>query len=181
MKILLKSVEQNVNYLNTGETASGYMLRPIRYSTIGANDLVDTIAKNSYVPRTYVAATLEGIMTAMENYLLNGHSIELPNFGFFTLSCDCKVAKTAAEAGMDQFKKLNIKFRPSTALKNKLNDVDVEMDGVWRCLDLEAENKVYERITPSTNLDAELPDDDGDENVNPGGNNNNNPGDDFVG
>ncbi|MBR5784295.1 MAG: hypothetical protein IKY43_03910, partial [Bacteroidales bacterium] len=62
----------------------------------------------------------------------------------------------------------------------KLNDVDVEMDGVWRCLDLEAENKVYERITPSTNLDAELPDDDGgDENMNPGGNNNNNG--DFVG
>ena len=179
MKILLKSVEQNVNYLNTGETASGYMLRPIRYSTIGANDLVDTIAKNSYVPRTYVAATLEGIMTAMENYLLNGHSIELPNFGFSTLSCDCKVAKTAAEAGMDQFKKLNIKFRPSTTLKTKLENVEVELDGVWKCLDLTAENKVYERVNSSTDFDA-MPDDDVN-NDNTGGGNNGNPGGDFVG
>ena len=175
-KILVKSVEQNINYLQSGEVKSGYMLRPVRYSTIDAEDLINTISNNSYVPKSFVSASLYGIVEAIENYLLNGHSIELPNLGIFSLSCESTVAKTAQEAGIDQFKKLHIKFRPSTSLKEKLDMVDVELEGVWRCLDLSADNKVYERITTTTNEGIELPNGDGDEVVEPENGDNNNPG-----
>ena len=175
-KILLKSVEQNINYLNSGEVKSGYMLRPVRYTTIDAEDLINTISNNSYVPKSFVSASLYGIVEAIENYLLNGHSIELPNLGIFSLSCESTVAKTPSDAGLSQFKKININFRPSVELREKLDTVDVELDGVWKCLDLSAKDKVYQRIT--TNHDGvELPDEDGDEVVEPnnpsdGGNNN---------
>ena len=183
-KILVKSVEQNINYLKDGEVKSGYLLRPVRYSTIESDDLINTISSNSYVPRAFVSATLYGITDAIENYLMNGHSIALPNFGILSLSCESTVAKTPVEAGVNQFKKLNINFRPSTELKEKLQNVDLEFDGVWKCLDLTAENKVYQRVS-TTNDGVELPNGDGDEVVNPDAPNNGNNGggndDDFSG
>ena len=176
-KILVKSVEQNVNYLSSGEVKSGYLLRPVRYTTIDAEDLINSIASTSYVPKAFVSASLYGIMDSIENLLLNGHSISLPNLGILSLSCESNVAKTPQQAGLSQFKKLNINFRPSTSLREKLDTVDLELDGVWRCLDLSAKDKVYQRIT--TNHDGvELPDGVGDEimepengNDNTGGNN----------
>ena len=167
-KIVVKSVEQNVNYLKDGEVKSGYLLRPVRYSTIEADELINTISGNSYVPRAFVSATLYGITDAIENYLLNGHSIALPNLGILSLSCESSVAKTPAEAGVNQFKKLNINFRPSVTLKEKLDVVDLELDGVWKCLDLSADEKVYQRI--NQNHDGEeLPNGDENEAVNPDG------------
>ena len=167
-KIILKSQEQNINYLKSGEVKSGYVIRPVRYSTIESADIVESVSKNSYVPRAFVSAALIGITEAMENYLLNGHSIQLENFGTFSLSCEGSVAPTATEAGMEQFKMLHLNFRPSTSLKEKLDNVDLELDGVWKCLDLTAENKVYQRITVSNDGEA-LPDGDGNEVVNPDG------------
>ena len=176
-KILVKSVEQNVNYLSSGEVKSGYLLRPVRYSTINAEDLIDSIANNSYVPKAFVSASFYGLENAIINLLLNGHSISMPNLGVLSISCESNVAKTPVDAGLSQFKKMNIKFRPSTSLREKLDTVDLELDGVWKCLDLSAKDKVYQRIT--TNHDGvELPDGDGDEimepengNDNTGGNN----------
>ena len=78
------------------------------------------------------------------------------------------MAKTPAEAGVNQFKKLNINFRPSVALKEKLDVVDLELDGVWKCLDLSADEKVYQRINQNHD-GVELPNGDENEAVNPDG------------
>lgn len=168
-KIVVKSLEQNVNYLKSDSVEGGYKLYPVRYSTIKGNSLVESCSKNSYVPKAYMEAAMVAIIEAMENHLLNGHSIELPEFGIFSISCESTVAKTAAEAGIHQLKGLKINFRPSTTLKTKLENVDVELDGVWKCLDLEAENKVYERVTNASNEGVELPEEEGDEVLNPDG------------
>ena len=186
-KILVKSVEQNVNYLSSGEVKSGYLLRPVRYTTIDAEDLVNSIASTSYVPKAFVSASLYGIVDSIENLLLNGHSISLPNLGILSLSCESSVAKTPADAGLSQFKKLNINFRPATELREKLNTVDLELDGVWKCLDLSAKDKVYQRINQNHD-GVELPNGNDDEAIepnNPNGDNNNqsgnNPGGGFEG
>ena len=174
-KILVKSVEQNVNYLSSGEVKSGYLLRPVRYTTIDAEDLINTIASTSYVPRAFVSASLYGIVDSIENLLLNGHSISLPNLGILSLSCESTVAKTPADAGLSQFKKMNINFRPSTSLREKLDTVDLELDGVWKCLDLSAKDKVYQRINQNHD-GVELPNDDGDEVIEPENGNDNTGG-----
>ena len=174
-KILVKSVEQNINYLNSGEVKSGYLLRPVRYTTIEAEDLINTIANNSYVPRAFVSASLYGIVDSIENLLLNGHSISLPNLGILSLSCESTVAKTPADAGLSQFKKLNINFRPSISLREKLDTVDLELDGIWKCLDLSAKDKVYQRINQNHD-GVELPDGDGDEAMEPENGNDNTGG-----
>ena len=184
-KIVVKSLEQNVNYLKSDSVEGGYKLYPVRYSTIKGNSLVESCSKNSYVPEAYMEAAMVAIIEAMENHLLNGHSIELPDFGIFSISCESTVAKTPSEAGVNQLKGLKINFRPSTTLKTKLDNVDVELDGVWKCLDLTAENKVYERVTTTTNGGVELPEEEGDEAVEPNnpsnGENSGNGGGGFEG
>ena len=184
-KIVVKSIEQNVNFLKSDSVEGGYKLYPVRYSTIKGNSLVESCSKNSYVPKAYMEAALVAIIEAMENHLLNGHSIELPDFGIFSISCESTVAKTAAEAGVNQLRGLKINFRPSTTLKTKLENVEVELDGVWKCLDLTAENKVYERVTNTSNEGVELPEGDENEAVEPNnpsnGENSGNGGGGFEG
>ena len=85
--------------------------------------------------------------------------------------------KSAEDAGLGQFRGLNINFRPSMELKQKLANVDLALDGIWKCLDLTADEKVYQRITTTNHDGVELPGEDGDEVVEPnnpsdGGNNN---------
>ena len=183
-KIVVKSLEQNVNYLKSDSVEGGYKLYPVRYSTIKGNSLVESCSKNSYVPKAYMEAALVAIIEAMENHLLNGHSIELPDFGIFSISCESTVAKTAAEAGLSQFKKMNINFRPSTSLREKLDTVDLELDGVWKCLDLSAKDKVYQRINQN-HEGVELPEGDENEAVEPNnpsnGENSGNGGGGFEG
>ena len=59
-KILVKSVEQNINYLQSGEVKSGYMLRPVRYSTIDAEDLINTISNTAMYPKvSYLQVCME--------------------------------------------------------------------------------------------------------------------------
>jgi hypothetical protein len=103
----------------------------------------------------------------------------LGNIGTFFLSCESSVAPTAAEAGLKQFKNLRINFKPSVSLREKLKNTEIELDGVYRCLDLKADNKVYEKIAASAEL---APEDEGnDDNTNNNGGGNSNPGEDFVG
>jgi hypothetical protein len=58
-------------------------------------------------------------------------------------------------------------------LKAKIDAVDLEMDGVYKCLDLTADNKVYERIVQPESV---TPDDNG----NQGGSNQGGGGDDDL-
>ena len=99
--------------------------------------------------------------------------------GTFSLSCESSVAHSAAEAGLKQFKSLKINFKPSVSLREKLKNTEIELDGVYRCLDLSADNKVYEKIAASADFATE--DEGDDDNTNNNGGGNSNPGGDFVG
>ena len=180
-KIILKSQEQKVNFLKTNTLESAYVLRPISYSTITNNDLVEKITRTSYVPKSAVAATLVALSEVMENFLFEGHRLQLDGFGTFSLTVDGNVAKTSQDAGIEkQFNKLKINFNPAVELKEKLANVDVELDGIWKCVNLDSENKIYERI--NQNFDGVSPDGNEDEAVNPDGpGNDNNGGGGFAG
>lgn len=52
----------------------GTYYRPTIEST---DDIMNSVVTNSYVPKTYARIALVGITEAIENYLLNGHRIQL--------------------------------------------------------------------------------------------------------
>lgn len=187
-KILVKAQQQNVfNKDKSGVTSKAYVLRPVRYSTMRSEDIINYCAANSIVPKAYMNAALTALSQCIENFLLNGHSVEFPSLGIFVLSSNGISEVDVNKAGIDQLIKLKLRFLPCTRLKNVIDNVDLEFDGVY---DIAGENadgeKYYKKVTRhlSVGEDAgnagDLGDDgddgDDDDTSNPGDNGNSGTG-----
>ena len=148
-KILVKAQQQTVfNKDKSGRKSLAYVLRPVRYSTMRANDIVNYCATNSIVPKAYVHAAMIALSQCVENFLLNGHSVEFPNLGIFSLSSRGVTEADAEKAGVDQLIKLRVRFLPCTELKNLVDKVEVELDGVYDIADGNDEgNKLYRKVS----------------------------------
>ncbi len=68
------------------------------------------------------------------NYLFNGHSVEFPNLGIFFLTCESTTTVETDEAGLKQFGKFKIRFRPCKELAQELERVECELDGVYKVI-----------------------------------------------
>ena len=68
------------------------------------------------------------------NYLFNGHSVEFPNLGIFFLTCESTTTVETDEAGLKQFGKFKIRFRPCKELAQELEKVECELDGVYKVI-----------------------------------------------
>ena len=146
-KILVKAQQQTVyNKDKSGQKSLAYVLRPVRYTTMRANDIVNYCALNSIVPKAYVHATMIAIAQCVENFLLNGHSVEFPNLGIFSLSSQGITEADAEKAGVDQLIKLRVRFLPCTTLKNLIDQVEIEFDGVYDIAEDTENGKFYRKV-----------------------------------
>lgn len=102
-----------------------FITRPIRYSTIGIEEISDYVASDSTLPRAYVAAVAEGIFKQIEEMLLNGHSIKLPNLGTLRFSLSAKASETLEEAGGAAVYRRRIIFTPSVHLKSAIRQTSL--------------------------------------------------------
>lgn len=147
-KIVVKAQQQTVfNKDKSGVKSNAYVLRPVRYSTMNSNDIVNYCAANSIVPKAYLSASMVALAQCIENFLLNGHSVEFPNLGIFSLSSRGISETDVNKAGIAQLNKLNVRFLPCTQLKTEVENVDLEFDGVY---DIAGENeegtKYYRKV-----------------------------------
>lgn len=102
----------------------GYATRPVRYTTIKAADLVDAASRNNSIPKSYIETACEAIANEFQNYILNGHSVQVPQVGTFRLVFKVKAGETADETSI---KSRHIRLRASkelSALLNRLNFVN---------------------------------------------------------
>lgn len=131
-KIVVKAQQQNVFNLNgNGTTSPAYVLRPVRYTTMNADDIVNYCAANSIVPKAYLSASMVAISQCIENFLLNGHSVEFPNLGIFSLTSSGISEADINKVGMEQINKLNVRFLPCSKLKAEVDAVTLEFDGIY--------------------------------------------------
>ena len=131
-KILVKAQQQPVYNLNgTGTTGLAYVLRPVRYTTMNADDIVNYCVANSVVPKTYLSAAMIAFAQCIQNFLLNGHSVEFPNLGIFSLTSSGISEADINKVGMEQLHKLNVRFLPCTELKAEVEAVTLEFDGIY--------------------------------------------------
>ena len=147
-KIVVKAQQQMVfNKDKSGVKSNAYVLRPVRYTTMNSNDIVNYCAANSIVPKAYLSASMVALAQCIENFLLNGHSVEFPNLGIFSLSSRGISETDVNKAGIAQLNKLNVRFLPCTQLKTEVENVDLEFDGVY---DIAGENeegtKYYRKV-----------------------------------
>ena len=148
-KIVVKAQQQTVfNKDKSGVKSYAYVLRPVRYTTMNSNDIINYCAANSIVPKAYLSASMVALSQCIENFLLNGHSVEFPNLGIFSLSSSGISETDVNKAGIVQLNKLNVRFLPCIQLKTEVENVDLEFDGVY---DIAGENedgeKYYRKVT----------------------------------
>ena len=131
-KILLTAKEQNIfNVGGSQKISKGFILRPVRYTTMSSKDILEYCTQNSMVPPAYVSASMHALTQSIRNFLLNGHSVEFPNLGTFRITCESTATDNLEAAGIRQLVDFKIRFLPSTDLKEDLAKIDCELEGVY--------------------------------------------------
>ena len=101
--------------------ADKYITSTVRYSTISTDDLLEYACENSEIPKAQLISSFYAINQQIVQFILNGHSLQLGNLGFFYLLAKTKAVDSEKEAGVEAVEGLVLKFRQSRKLRNLIN------------------------------------------------------------
>ena len=106
----------------------GYVSRAVTYSKIDGEDVLEYAAKNSGINPGQLSAAMYAIRQSFINFLLNGHSVELPGVGIFRVGVNAKMVDEASMVSVDQIYRRKIHYLPSIDLKNRLTRISFSTD-----------------------------------------------------
>ena len=141
-RIVVKAQQQAIHTNNRG-VEQAHVLRPIRYSTMKSDDIVEYCSSISMVPKAYIQASVVALSQCIEFFMLNGHSVEFPGLGIFSLTSNGISESDVNKAGVEQLNKLRIRFLPCTSLKDKVEAVELELDGIYDIAGVDDKGKKY--------------------------------------
>lgn len=99
-----------------------------RYSTIGYEAIVAYAAKAAAVPESSIDMAMEAIFDALNYFVLNGHSVQIPNLGTFSVGVRAKGALTEQAFQSDfaqNLRNVKINFLPDPELKQMLSSTAI--------------------------------------------------------
>ena len=123
--INIKTNLRRVKFLGQDEETDVYVTSPITYSKISSEDLLEAAARNSGINEATIYAGMKAVVNEFENFLMNGHSVQVPNLGTFRLSLRAKAVATQQEAGANAIYRRSILYTPTTRLKAKLKNINI--------------------------------------------------------
>lgn len=91
------------------------------YSKIPYEMVIHYASENSGIPKAQMASAFYALNQTVEQFLLNGHSIELMLLGCLYLSVNAKAVEDEEDAGAKAVKRVSVKFRQSKKLREKIN------------------------------------------------------------
>ena len=100
----------------------GYVSRAVTYSKIDGEDVLEYASQNSGINQAQLSAAMYAIRQSFINFLLNGHSVELPGVGTFRVGVNAKMVDEASQVSVDQI------YLPSIALKDRLTRISFSTD-----------------------------------------------------
>ena len=104
-------------------------LRLKKAVTIDGDDLRKTMSKISYVPESHVAEVLVAQQEAFLNFLINGHNINMPGIGAFSLSLHARAHENIEDVSVeDDIEYVKVLFRPCREVLGALKNVEFELD-----------------------------------------------------
>lgn len=101
--------------------ANMYVTTPEIYSKITADQIIAYASENSGIPKAQMASSFYALNQTVEQFLLNGHSLELLNLGSLYLSVSAKAVEEEKNAGAKAVKRVSVKFRQSKKLRDLIN------------------------------------------------------------
>ena len=127
----MKKGQLNINYkprriaFNNTEKLVG---TTDRYSTIDYRSIIQYAAKAAAVPESSMEMAMEAIYDAVNYFVLNGHSVQIPNLGTFSIGVRAKSALNEVEF-TNQFSQnlrgVTIHYLPDSGLKQQLASMSI--------------------------------------------------------
>lgn len=116
---------RKVGYMSGAEKLVG---QAERYSTIEYAAIVAYAAKAAAVPESSIEMAMEAIFDAVNYFVLNGHSVQIPNLGTFSLGISAKSTQTEAEFTAkfaENLRRISIRFLPDPELKQMISSTTI--------------------------------------------------------
>lgn len=89
-------------------------------SEMNLRTIAGQIARHCTLTPADVTAVLEALLSELPDYLMNGHSVRLGDFGLMKLSFSGEGRGTADDVTAKEIKRLKVLFLPGVELKRKL-------------------------------------------------------------
>lgn len=118
-QINIKTRQQRIAYKE--DDKEYFLTSPEQYSKINIEQILEYCSENSGIPKAQMASAFYALNQQVEQFLLNGHSLELLNLGCLYLSFNAKAAETEDEAGAKAVTRISVKFRQSKKLRDMIN------------------------------------------------------------
>lgn len=90
-------------------------------SEMNLRTIAGQIARHCTLTPADVTAVLEALLSELPDYLMNGHSVRLGDFGLMKLSFSGEGRGTADDVTAKEIKRLKVLFLPGVELKRKLS------------------------------------------------------------
>ena len=120
-KVWLKSKLQNLAM----KKKEAYVTRSITLPRIDKDTLLARAADNSGIRRGVFYQAVDALCNEFKNFLMNGHSVEVPEVGSFRFAVNAKATDTEAEAGAGQVYRRKIQYVPNKSLWRMLQQVSL--------------------------------------------------------
>lgn len=100
-----------------------YYAQPELYSQISREDIVEAAQRNTSIPRAYLDMAYDALINEVENFVMNGHSVQIPNLG--TISCRIRGAGADKRENFttEYISKVGFTFLPDPYIKKLLKKV----------------------------------------------------------
>jgi predicted histone-like DNA-binding protein len=123
MSVFYNKVERG-NPMNPAAAKKWYAaLRTI--SQIGEKEVAKQISDETTINRKEAEMALAQFEKVLLRLLLDGHSVQLGDWGSFHLTCNSKPSDTKQEVGAGNIQNLNIRFTPGKELKASIQKAEL--------------------------------------------------------
>ena len=115
-----------LHYLD--EKPEKYRLHWMRSGVITSEDIIAYAAQAAHVPESYLVMAQEALLDAIYYFCVNGHAVQIPNLGTFSVTLNSKVVPTAEEANAESVTHRRLRFYPKRRLKAACNLKNIRID-----------------------------------------------------
>lgn len=104
------------------------LARPVRYSTVKADETVSYASGSSHIPEAQLRAACLAMKEAIVYFVLNGHHVNLGKFGILGIRSRQKSAADVEQIKADLVKKVTVGYTPSVEIKNAIANIRIQTE-----------------------------------------------------
>ena len=105
-----------------------YRLHWARGPVINDEDIMAYAAQAAHVPESAIVMAQEALLDAIRYFCVNGHSVQVPYLGTFSVQLNSTVQETAKEADAKTVTHRRIRFYPKTKLRAACNIKNIRIN-----------------------------------------------------